>query len=86
MLSKEEIDQYLQLLGEKVLSKYGPEAKVKLVVAGGAAIALNYAFRESTMDVDTYSRYASELEDSVREVAEEVGIECDWLSHNIMVT
>lgn len=86
MLSKEEIDQYLQLLGEKVLNKYGPEAKVKLVVAGGAAIALNYAFRESTMDVDTYSRYASELEDSVREVAEEVGIECDWLSHNIMVT
>lgn len=86
MLSKEEIDQYLQLLGEKVLTKYGPEANVKLVVAGGAAIALNYSFRESTMDIDTYSRYSRELEESVREVAEEVGIECDWLSHNMMVT
>lgn len=41
MLSKESIDVYL----DKILEKFGLEASI---VVGGAAI--NYTFRESTMD------------------------------------
>lgn len=86
MLSKDEIEKYLQALSEKILKKFGPEANIRIVIAGGAAIALNYRFRESTMDIDAYSRYSTQLEDLVKEVADENGIECDWLSHNMMVT
>ncbi|MCC3671762.1 DUF6036 family nucleotidyltransferase, partial [Terrisporobacter mayombei] len=41
-------------LSSKILERFGPESAIKIVVVGGAAIALNYKFRESTMDIDTY--------------------------------
>lgn len=86
MLSRDEIDKYLQLLSEKILHRFDSEAHIVIVVAGGAAIALNYTFRQSTMDIDCYSRYSAELEDLVKEVAVEQNIDYDWLSHNMMVT
>lgn len=57
MLSKESIDVYLDKLADKILEKFGPEASIEIVVVGGAAIAINYTFRESTMDIDTFSRH-----------------------------
>ncbi|MCM1440880.1 MAG: nucleotidyltransferase [Roseburia sp.] len=86
MLSKDEIERYLQALSEKIYGRFGPSANIKIIIVGGAAIALNYSFRDSTMDVDTYSRYSVELDDLVQEVAKDYGIEKDWLSHNMMVT
>lgn len=86
MLSKGNIDEYLEMLSHKVIERFGKEARIKLVVVGGAAIAINYTFRQSTMDVDTYSRCAAHLEDLVAEVAQDVGIDDDWLNHNVMVT
>lgn len=48
MLSKENIDVYLDKLAEKI----GPEASIEIIVVGGAAIAINYTFRESTPSLD----------------------------------
>lgn len=86
MLSKKCIDMYLDRLSSKVLERFGPEANIKIVIVGGAAIALNYKFRESTMDIDTYSRYSSVLDELAIDVAKEEGLAADWLNHNVMVT
>lgn len=86
MLSKEKIDEYLDLLGTKIRDRFGPDAHIKIVIVGGAAIALNYSFRDSTMDIDTYSRCSVELEELVADVAAEEGLPEDWLNHNVMVT
>lgn len=86
MLSKEDIDKYLGILGEEILSKFGPEANVKVVIVGGAAIALNYRFRESTMDIDTYIRCTGKLDDIISEIAKTHGLEDDWLNSNVTVT
>lgn len=44
MLSKDNIDVYLDKLADKILEKFGPEASIDIVVVGGAAIAINYTF------------------------------------------
>lgn len=43
MLSKDNIDVYLDKLADKILEKFGPEASIDIVVVGGAAI--NYGHR-----------------------------------------
>ena len=86
MLSKEDIDKYLGILGEEILNKFGSEANVKVVIVGGAAIALNYRFRESTMDIDTYIRCTGKLDDIISEIAKTHGLEDDWLNSNVTVT
>lgn len=86
MLSKKCIDVYLDRLSRKILERFGPEATIKIVVVGGAAIALNYKFRESTMDIDTYSRYSNVLDELAIDVARDEGLAADWLNHNVMVT
>lgn len=80
MLSKESIDVYLDKLADKILEKFGLEASIEIVVVGGAAI--NYTFRESTMDIDTFSRASAYLAD----VAKECSLPTDWMNHNVMVT
>lgn len=74
MLSKESIDVYLDKLADKILEKFGPEASIEIVVVGGAAIAINYTFRESTMDIDTFSRASAYLDDLVADVAKECSL------------
>lgn len=81
MLSKDNIDVYLDKLADKILEKFGPEASIDIVVVGGAAIAINYTFRESTMDIDTFSRASAYLD-----VAKECSLPTDWMNHNVMVT
>lgn len=86
MLSKDKIDEYLDLLAGKILERFGDEASIRIIVVGGAAIALNYHFRDSTMDIDAYSKNSVALEELVADVARDEGLEDDWLNHNVMVT
>lgn len=86
MLSKDKIDIYLGELGEKILAKFGSEASIDIVIVGGAAIAIDYTFRESTMDIDTFSRYSTVLDELAVEIAAENNLPVDWMNHNVMVT
>lgn len=49
-------------------------------------LAINYTFRESTMDIDTFSRASAYLDDLVADVAKECSLPTDWMNHNVMVT
>lgn len=86
MLSKEKIDKYLEILGREIFINFGPSANIPMVIVGGAAIAVNYTFRESTMDIDTYMNNSAALESLVSKIAKEHNLEDDWLNSNVMVT
>lgn len=86
MLSKDNIDSYLEKLSEKLLKKYGEKSRTEVYVVGGAAIALSHGFRKSTHDLDVYSERCLTLQDMASEIAEEEGLEPGWLCHNVMVT
>lgn len=86
MLSKEKIDKYLEILGREIFINFGPSANIPMVIVGGAAIAVNYTFRESTMDIDTYMNNSAALESLISKIAKEHNLEDDWLNSNVMVT
>lgn len=86
MLSKEKIDKYLEILGREIFINFGSSVNIPMVIVGGAAIAVNYTFRESTMDIDTYMNNSAALESLVSKIAKEHNLEDDWLNSNVMVT
>lgn len=86
MLSKDKIDKYLTILSEKILANFGSETRIKIVIVGGAAIALNYHFRDSTMDIDTFFRYGERLDTLIAEIAVDHGLPVDWMNRNVTVT
>lgn len=64
-------------LSERLASE---NIKARLFVVGGAAMALAYDRQRSTEDIDALFHPAPELRSIVAELAEEYGLEYDWLN------
>ena len=77
MLSQEKIRDLFESLNEH-LSKQGETGEVGIV--GGAVMCLVYDARKSTKDVDAIFKPTSLIRKLALRVAEEVGVEDDWLN------
>jgi hypothetical protein len=73
-----QIRQYLREVADE-LSPSGPQHV--LVVVGGALLAW-FGLREATQDVDSVTRFADELADAVRLVAERHDLAPAWVNHH----
>lgn len=86
-MNRSDIDSYLKELGKALRKRWKKSGFVlELVVVGGAAIILNYNFRESTMDIDAYSDRLASIEDSIHEVQEKYNLSEDWLNSDFRYT
>ena len=77
---RESLRQALALLGEELAAR---GAFVELAVYGGGALMLQFAWRESTEDLDAVVREGSDerlLAPAVQAVATRLGLEPDWLN------
>ena len=80
MMSRERITKNLKRLGEK-LEERGLTGE--LILAGGASMCLVHSARDMTKDVDALYEPKSDIDDIVREIAEENDLPPDWLNDSV---
>lgn len=80
MLSKQDIEKYLEEINDKLRAKgqYG-----EIVIAGGAALSLVFNARQSTHDIDAYFQPSSEFREIINEIANEHNLNNDWLNDGV---
>ncbi len=78
--TKENIDTYLKALAKEYRRLAGKAMPAELILIGGAAVLLNYGFRNMTTDVDALIHAASAMDDAARRVADRYDLPNGWLN------
>ena len=85
-MNRSEMNEYFNDLSKEIKKTLGRNARIELIVVGGAAIALNYDFRDSTTDIDAYVSSGESIKDAIRRVADKHGISEEWLNDDFKRT
>ena len=81
-LQRENIDEYLKELAERIAEL--DIGKHKILIVGGAAMALKYRDGRSTVDIDICYREQNNLYSACRLVAEKNNLPDDWINADVM--
>ena len=84
--NRENLDHYLYLVAKGYKKHNRKNAKAELVLVGGSSIVVNYGFRGQTTDIDSIILAASYIKDVIAKVADENGLEKDWLNDDFKKT
>lgn len=84
--TKENLDTYLQELAKEYRKRVGRSMPVEIVLIGGAAILVNYGFRDMTTDVDAVIHAVSVMKDAINCVGDKFGLPTRWLNADFMRT
>lgn len=93
MLSREEInftkdnlDVYLKELAKEFRKLNGKIMPGEIILVGGAAVLVNYGFREMTTDVDAIIHASSAIKDAINRVRDKYDLPNGWLNTDFMST
>lgn len=81
-LYKENIDKYLDALASKIIET--GIGKHRILVVGGAAMALKYQDGRSTVDIDICFREQNNLYSCCQSIAEDFDLPDDWINADVM--
>ena len=81
-LSRDNIEEYFEALAEKILET--GIGHHKILVVGGAAMALKYQDGRSTVDIDICFREQNDLYSCCQSVAADYGLPDDWINADVM--
>ena len=84
--NKENLDSYLRELAKDYRRKNGKSMPVEIILIGGAAVVINYGFRESTYDMDAIIEASSSIKDSINYIGDKHGLPNGWLNADFMKT
>lgn len=84
--TKENIDQYLRELSKEYRKRVGKSMPAELILIGGAAILINYGFRDMTTDIDALIHASSGMKDAIHHVGDRFDLPNDWLNADFMNT
>lgn len=82
--TKNEMLLYLNSLGKEYKRLHGEE--IELIILGGASIVLNYGFRHTTTDIDSFYANSAILKDAIRTVANRHDLPLDWINSDFKRT
>lgn len=78
--SSDNLDFYLKELAKEFRKLNGKNTPAEIIIVGGAAILLNYGFRDMTTDVDAVIHASSALKDAARIIGDKYNLTTDWLN------
>lgn len=84
--NKDNLDTYLKELGKLFRKQNGKSATAEIVLVGGAAILVNYGFRDMTTDIDAIIHASSSMKDAINQVGDQYNLPNGWLNADFMRT
>ncbi|MBR0465140.1 MAG: hypothetical protein IJJ23_12325 [Clostridia bacterium] len=85
-LRKEDLDLYLKELAKEFRKRNGKAMPAEITLIGGAAILINYGFREMTYDMDAIMSAASSIRDAISFVGDKYGLPVGWINDDFTKT
>lgn len=84
--TKDNIDVYLKEVAKEYRRQAGKKMPAELVLIGGAAVLINYGFRNMTTDIDAVIQAASAMKDAINRVGDRYELPVGWLNEDFMNT
>lgn len=84
--TKENVDGYLKELAKEFRKLNGSQIPAEIILIGGAAVLINYGFREMTYDMDAIIQVSSSMKDAINHVGDRMGLPNGWLNTDFMKT
>ena len=84
--TKENIDLYLKELSKEYRKQVGKAMPAELILIGGAAVLINYGFRDMTTDIDALIHAASGMKDAINRVGDRFDLPSGWLNADFAKT
>ena len=86
VFTKENLDTYLKELAKEFKKINGKSMPAEIILIGGAAILVNYGFRDMTTDVDAIIHASSSMKDAINRVGDKCELPNGWLNADFMRT
>jgi len=84
--TKQNLDMYLRELAKEFRKRYGKSVPAEIILVGGAAVLVNYGFREKTYDMDAIITTASSMKDIINYIGDKFDLPTGWLNTDFMNT
>ena len=84
--TKQNLDMYLRELAKEFRKRYGKSVPAEIILVGGAAVLVNYGFREKTYDMDAIITTASYMKDIINYIGDKFDLPTGWLNTDFMIT
>ncbi len=86
VFTKDDLENYLKELAKEYRKLAGKNIPAEIVLVGGAAILVNYGFRDTTTDIDAIIHAASSMKDAIYRVGDKFDLPHRWLNTDFMRT
>lgn len=84
--TKENLDKYLKELAKEFRKLNGKVMPAEITLVGGAAVLVNYGFRDMTSDVDAIIHASSAMRDAINRVRDKYDLPNGWLNTDFVRT
>lgn len=85
-ITKDNLDGYLKELSKEFRKINGTQMPAEIILIGGAAVLINYGFREMTYDMDAIIRASSTMKEAIDHVGDRLGLPNSWINTDFMRT
>ena len=86
IFTKENLETYLKELAKEFRKINGKVMPAEIILIGGAAILVNYGFRDMTTDVDAIIHASSSMKEAINKVGDKYKLPNGWLNADFMRT